>query len=168
MNWKNFVTMGKDDEIFVAKQILSQLGGVIIPASLEEDTKDHVDFWWIKLDGERVGVDVKGMRRKSRYDLRPNNDITWLEFKNVLGEPGWLYGKAKYFAFRRIGLTVFVDREKLVSYAENLVRGKQVVSVRPTLCGIPYTRARWGRNDITMMVSLDDIQSLADFVLFNS
>lgn len=167
MSWETFVALGRQDESFVAKQVLSQLGGTIVVASQEEDVKDHVDFWWTKPNGERVGVDVKGMRKKSRSDLRPDNDITWLEFRNVLGEVGWLYGKAKYLAFRRIGLTVFVDRLKLVQYAENLVRGKQVVDVRPTLCGIPYTRKRWGRNDITVMVSLDDIQALAEFILPN-
>lgn len=167
MSWEDFVARGRQDEAFVARQILSQRGGTVVVASHDEDTKDHVDFWWTKPDGERVGVDVKGMRKKSRSDPRPDNDITWLEFKNVLGEPGWLYGKAKYFAFRRLGLTVFVDRLKLVQYAENLVRGKQVVDVRPIVCGIPYTRRKWGRHDVTMMVRLDDIQSLAEFILPN-
>ncbi len=167
MGWEEFVVAGRHDEAFVAKQMLSQLGGSIRVATEQEDIQCHVDFWWTSPDGGVVGVDVKGMRKRSRYDLRPDNDITWLELQNVLGQSGWLYGSAKYIAFRRIGLTAFVDRMRLAEYAENLIKGKQVVDVRPVVCGIPYTRSRWGRNDITVMVPLDDVQSLADFVLPN-
>lgn len=165
MGWESFVAMGRNDEAFVAKQVLEQLGGTISVATSDEDMNKHVDFWWTKPDRTTVGVDVKGMRKRSRYDLRPDNDITWLEFQNVNGAPGWLYGEAKYIAFRRIGLTAFVDRVKLVTYAENLIRGKAIVDVRPSVCGVPYTRSRWGRADITTMASLDDVQALADFTL---
>ena len=165
MGWELFLAAGRVDEAFVAKQLVSHLGGTIDVATQEVDIQDHIDFWWRKPDNAVVGIDVKGMRKRSRSDPRPDNDITWLEFQNVLGARGWLYGKAKYIAFRRIGLTAFVDRVTLASYAERLVAGKQVVDVRPAVCGIPYTRRRWGRNDITVMVPLDDVQALAEFVL---
>lgn len=165
--WESFVIAGRIDETYVAKQILKNLGGQIVPATMEEDTRRHVDFWWTKTDGSVVGVDVKGMRKRSRYDLRPDNDITWLEFQNVLGERGWLYGDAVYLAFRRIGLTAFVRRDCLADYAEKLVAGKAISDVRPVVCGIPYTRSRWGRNDITVMVPLDEVERLAEFTLPN-
>jgi len=168
MGWESFVVAGRTDEAFVAKQLVSRMGGSITISTQEEDTQSHVDFWWHKTDGSIVGVDVKGMRKRSRYDLRPDNDITWLELQNVLGMPGWLYGKAKYIAFRRIGLTAFVDRATLATYAEKLVAGKKVVDVRPSVCGVPYTRSKWGRNDITVMVPLDDMEKLAEFVLPNA
>ncbi len=167
MGWQDFVAAGRNDEAFVARQLETQVGGMIRVATQAEDIYDHVDFWWTKPDGAIVGVDVKGMKKRSRYDDRPDNDITWLEFRNVHGEAGWLYGKATYLAFRRIGLTVFVDRLRLVGYAEDMIRGKQVVDRRPVVCGIPYTRSRWGRNDVTVMVPLDDVQALAEFVLPN-
>lgn len=167
MGWELFLAAGRADEAFVARQLVSLRGGTINVATQEEDAQDHVDFWWHKPDGTIVGIDVKGMRKRSRNDFRPNNDITWLEFQNVLGTRGWLYGEAKYIAFRRIGLTVFVDRAVLASYAERLVAGKPIVDVRPLVCGIPYTRRKWGRNDITVMVPLDDVQRLAEFILPN-
>ena len=165
MGWQEFVAAGRIDEAHVAKQLETQVGGTVRIATPNEDIYDHVDFWWTKPDGVIVGVDVKGMKKRNRSDPRPDNDITWLELKNVHGDAGWLYGKATYFAFRRIGLTVFVNRQRLVCYAETVVRGKQVVDRRPAACGIPYTRSRWGRNDVTVMVPLDDIQALAEFVL---
>ena len=167
MSWEFFVAQGRGDEAFVAKQLVEKVGGSIVPATSDEDIYNHVDFWWVKPDGSRLGVDVKGMKKRSRNDLRPDNDITWLELQNVNGGPGWLYGSAKYIAFRRIGLTVFVDRAVLASYAERLIAGKQVVTIRPQVCGIPYTRSRWNRNDITVMVPLDDMQALAEFTLPN-
>ena len=168
MSWKFFVAAGRVDEAFVAKQLLEQMGGRVTPATNEEDIYSHVDFWWDNADGNRVGVDVKGMKKRSRYDSSPDNDITWLELQNVNGKPGWLYGSAKYIAFRRTGITVFVDRNVLVDYAERLIAGKQVVTVRPQVCGVPYTRSRWNRNDITVMVPLDEVQKLAEFCLANA
>lgn len=167
MCWQGFVAAGRVDEAFVARQLVTQRGGEIRAATPAEDIQAHVDFWWTNPSGGVVGIDVKGMKKRSRNDTRPDNDITWLEFQNVHGQPGWLYGRAKYIAFRRIGLTAFVDRLKLVRYAENLIRGKKVETVRPSACGIPYTRSRWGRNDVTVMVPLDDVQALAEFVLPN-
>ena len=56
-----------------------------------EDIHDHIDYWLAMSDlGKKWGVDVKG-----------NNlpDEIWVEFKNVRGDKGWLYGGASIIAF---------------------------------------------------------------------
>ena len=70
-------------------------------SSRDEDIHMHIDFWH-----DDRGVDVKG-----------NNlpDEIWVEFKNVRGELGWLFGAAHWIAFDMPELCGFVvvDRTEL-------------------------------------------------------
>lgn len=170
MAYEHFVTEGRVDERLAARSILHALGGRMAWATEREDVEDHVDLWWTRRCGSdgstlRCGIDVKGMRKLSRGDAEPSNDITWLETRNVHGKPGSLYGKATYIAFIRIGKVLVVDRRKLLSFALAKIEGKPVVVDRPNACYVPYSRIRWGRDDITFMARLDDIEAIAEFVV---
>ena len=66
-------------------------GLLVTKSSHTEDIHQHIDYWLaMNADGNRWGVDVKG-----------NNlpDEIWVEFKNVRGNDGWLYGGASIIAF---------------------------------------------------------------------
>ena len=71
--------------------------------------------------GKRWGVDVKG-----------NNlpDEIWVEFKNVRGNPGWLYGGATIIAFdmpEEGGFSI-VDRQELAFFCEKHVSDEFVTN----------------------------------------
>lgn len=62
-------------------------------ATLSEQYK-HIDFI---INSEKLNkdikIDVKASKKVNRNDTSTNNDILWVEFKNVQGKNGWLYGE---------------------------------------------------------------------------
>ena len=91
-------------------------GLLVTKATAKQDMHDHVDYWLAMTpDGRKWGVDVKG-----------NNlpDEIWCEFKNVRGNPGWMYGGATIIAFdmpEEGGFSI-VDREELAFFCEKHVK----------------------------------------------
>ena len=166
--FENFVTAGRVDEEFVAKLLVANRGGTVTISSEEDDIHNHIDFWWTPANSShRLGIDVKGLKKIRRNDFRVNNVDTWIETMNVLGQPGWVYGKATYIALRRIGKVVFVARETLARFIEDKIAGKPLVGRNPMCCYVPYRRANGfpPRQDIITLVPLDDIESLAEFII---
>lgn len=166
--FESFVTAGRVDEEFVAKLLVAAKGGRVVPSTSEDDIQNHVDFWWTPNGAtQSLGVDVKGLKKIRRNDFRVNNTDTWIETMNVQGNPGWVYGKATYIAFRRIGKVLFVKREALAHYIEEKIAGKQIVGRNPMCCYVPYRRASSfpPRLDIITLVPLDDIEALAEFII---
>jgi hypothetical protein len=111
----------------------------------------HIDYWmqYEGVDG-KWGVDVKG-----------NNlpDEIWCEFKNVAGNPGWMYGGAKIIAFdmpEEGGFSI-VDREDLASYCEKNVEDVFVSDKRDSYKK-KYTRK--DRQDVITTLKLLDLKSL--------
>ena len=125
-----------------------------------KDMFDHIDFWWDSPKKGRIGVDVKGPRRdKRKGDF--NDSIQWVELKNVQGNDGWLYGKAKYIAFRTLSSIIYVDREKLLAYTIEKVGDKETVYKCPNDFYIPYQR--YCRLDKVVKVPMDDLKKIASF-----
>lgn len=126
--------------------------------SVEKSTRNddihlHVDYW-LAYDGKgRWGVDVKG-----------NNlpDEIWVEFLNVRGNPGWLYGGAKIIAFdmAELGGFVIVDREELAEYCEKNVLDV-VVSKKTDAYKKKYRRK--DRLDLITKLNLLDLNKLESF-----
>ena len=87
-------------------------GLTVTKSSHTEDIHQHIDYWLaMSPEGKKHGVDVKG-----------NNlpDEIWVEFKNVRGNPGWLYGGATIIAFdmpEEGGFSI-VDRQELALFCE--------------------------------------------------
>jgi hypothetical protein len=123
-------------------------------ASRKEDIYDHIDVWVMKPNGKEYGVDVKGGNH-------PNT--IWVEFKNVRGNDGWLYGKADYIAFdmpEEGGFSV-VPREGLLKYAEE--------NVEKTFVGKDnaYKKLyqRKDRKDVITKLHLSDIKTIKNYSL---
>ena len=76
----------------------------------EEDMSEH---WDVKIEFK---IDVKGIKNINMTDNNPNDNIHWVEIKNVKGKPGWLYGKANQFAFETQNMWVVVDKIKLQEF----------------------------------------------------
>ena len=104
------------------KQLMEARGYFVLPATKEQNMKDHVDFWVDRKDtnteqkvSDYYGVDVKGNRHL---------DSIWLELKNVLGNKGWLEGEAEYIAFdiKELQGFCFYKRTDLLEYCQKITK----------------------------------------------
>lgn len=154
---------GLIDENFVMEAVQSTLGGTCKKSTKEEDMKDHVDFWWDSPKMGVIGIDVKGMKKKSRKDAEVDDTINWIELLNVRGNPGWIYGKSKYIAFRTKKNILFVKTEVLRVFANEKIVGKDLVFTNPKDFYVPYQR--YGRSDMVIKVPTSDLEKLADFTI---
>ena len=121
-------------------------------ATMEEDIHEHWDFC--------VKYDVKMIKRKKR-DQDYDENIHWVELKNVNGDKGWLYGEADYFSFEIIDYWIVVKREDLAKFITEKCAQKQW-SNSPSLYKL-YQRN--GRKDVITMVKTIDLMYIsADIV----
>jgi len=129
------------------------LGFQVVKGSRKDDIHLHVDYW-LGFEGNKSwGVDVKG-----------NNlpDEIWCEFKNVSGNPGWMYGGSSIIAFdmpEEGGFSV-VDREELRKYCEDAVEDV-LVSNKKDAYMKKYTRK--DRSDVITKVDLEDLRRLVSY-----
>lgn len=122
-------------------------------SSKNDDIHLHVDYW-LAYDGNgRWGVDVKG-----------NNlpDEIWIEFMNVQGNPGWLYGGAEIIAFDmpEVGGFVIVNRLDLADYCERTVEDT-IVSDKRDAYMKKYRRN--DRQDLITKLKLLDLNKIKSF-----
>lgn len=165
MTTGEFFERGAADEEFVAKAIEWAIGGKTEKSTKEENMYWHVDLWWWSPKKGRIGIDVKGPNKNNRLDSKYDSSIHWLELRNVVGAPGWLYGKAAYIAFRMQKQIVFVKREKLLDFALKMSYGKDIVYDPPKAFYVPYKRKKYGRDDLTIKAKTKDIEAIADFYI---
>lgn len=162
---KQFYLNGRLDEDFVMDAVKHTLGGEVERSTKYEDINKHVDFWWYSPRKGRIGIDVKGLNKNKRGDNEYDDSIHWLELQNVKGNDGWLKGKAEYIAFRTNTNIIFVNREKLLNFALESIKNKEVVYDTPMECYVPYKRLKWGRDDLSLKVLNSDLLKLADFTI---
>ena len=129
-------------------------GLFVTKSSRNEDMHQHIDYWLAMSEsGSRWGVDVKG-----------NNlpDEIWCEFKNVAGNPGWMYGGATIIAFdmpEEGGFSI-VDREELALFCEKNVKHEAVTDKKNAYLK-RYTRK--DRQDVITILKLHDIKTLVSY-----
>ena len=162
---RRFYKDGISDEEFVMHAVTDTLGGDVRKASRTEDIEDHIDFWWNSPKKGWIGVDVKGLNRSKRSDSSYDDKIHWLELRNVKGKEGWLCGKAEYIAFRTLSKIIFVKRDKLLEFAQESIKGKEVVYDTPKECYVPYKRLKWGRDDLSLKALNSDLEKLSHFCI---
>lgn len=135
-----FLSRGKIVEADFAKTLSNHTY-----STKKEDILEHWDV------STQVKYDVKGLKKINRADLDVDENIHWVELKNVNGDKGWLYGDADYFTFELINYWIIVDKFVLQDYiAKNTVKKYKKV---PTLNKL-YRRE--GRQDVlTLVKSLD-------------
>jgi hypothetical protein len=121
-------------------------------ASSDEDIYQH---WDVKID---IKIDVKAMKKINREDSEPNENIHYVEIKNVHGNKGWLYGDADYFAFEMKDYYVMVSKIKLQAMIADKCKEK-IKCARPTLYQL-YSRE--GRDDMMTLVKTIDLIFISD------
>lgn len=128
-------------------------GLLVTKSSHTEDRHEHIDYWLALKDGGKWGVDVKG-----------NNlpDEIWCEFKNVAGNPGWMYGGASIIAFDmpEEGGFAIVNREELAFFCEKHV-SDEVVKDKKRAYLKKYTRK--DRQDVITILKLHDLKGLVSY-----
>lgn len=130
-----------------------KLGLTATKSTQNEDRYDHVDFWLSYNGSFCGGVDVKG-----------NNmvDEIWCEFKNVSGDDGWMYGRAKVIAFDmpEEGGFCIVERKDLVEYCERETSNDQVQN-KAQAYKKRYTRK--DRKDCITKLHLEDLKEIDSY-----
>lgn len=136
------------------------------------DMFDHIDLFL----GNGTSVDVKRQKKINIYDTTYSTTHTWIELKNVRGNPGWLYGKATHIAFALNDHYIVVDRLSMVEWMENILHkyklvtdGKYNISVRKKSY-LPYkiyTRNRPDNNthDRNILVEISELKRLNHVIL---
>lgn len=120
----------------------------------DTDMCKHIDFWVTRPNG-KVGVDIKGSYKGE----------VWVEFKNVNGHDGSLYGMADYIAFDFQDKEFFgvVSRNELAKYCEQNV--EDIFVSKDEAYKKKYTRE--GRKDVITKISLADLESLNTYKKIN-
>jgi len=117
-------------------------------ASKEQDIFDHIDFF-----DEEGSVDVKG-----------NNlpEEIWLEFKNVKGREGWMYGRADWISFDlpEMGGFVTVLRKNLLDYALDVT---DMSSLVPKKQAYKKLYRRKDRMDLITIITINDLAEVDSF-----
>ena len=160
---REYYLSGRLDESFVMDAVKHTLGGDVKRATSNEDREKHIDFWWKSPRKGVIGIDVKGIKKNSRNDSQLDDTINWLELKSVDGKPGWLYGQAEYIAFRTFTKILFVKRDKLLEFALEKIKDKDIVGYNPKDFYIPYKRFK--RQDVILKVPTSDLEKMCDFCI---
>jgi len=122
--------------------------------SFQEEIR-HIDFWVEGAKIPRMAVDVKSRKKVKRADDKFNDEVVWIEFANVQGKRGWLYGASDIIAFERESDFLLVDRKLLARLCEKLCDLSRLnVDVKMPL----YTGyQRKGRKDVLSLIKMKDI-----------
>ncbi len=95
------------------------------------DMYDHIDLF-LEKNGAKATVDVKNWKRTGGRHGPIQDENVYIEFKNVGGYRGWIYGEADLIAFRRKAGFMLVDRVKLLKYCTSVIDPTSYAS-SPTL-----------------------------------
>ena len=137
------------------KGLAERRGYTVIETSASSNIHDHIDFILSRDDTpDKITVDVKARKKSSRSSNDYDDEHWWIEFHNVQGKLGWLYGKADKIAFERAHDFVLVDRESLKNYCETTV---VPVFVPSTHDAVYKCFQRNGRKDVISRVPVEDI-----------
>ena len=131
--------------------IAERKGYEVKKSTRNQDMYDHIDLYLTKNE-ITVSLDVKAKKKINRYDSNSQSDYTYVEFQNVRGNKGWLYGKADIIAFETDDTFVLVEREGLASYCEKVVDFKTKVGRASESLYKIYSRS--DRNDLISMIEL--------------
>ncbi len=114
----------------------------------------HIDFFIIRPDGTKTTVDVKGGNHLN---------VIWVEFKNVRGDIGWLYGDAELIAFDMPEMICFLilKRIELLKKSESIVEKVFVGKLEAN----KKLYQRNGRQDVISRLEFSDIEDIVIYKL---
>ncbi len=122
----------------------------------QEDMFQHID---LRID--EMTVDVKGLKKTNRGDSNVDASIHWVEFQNVNGDKGWIYGQATHIAFEIVDAYILLEREVLYNFCKEKIVDRKVKDTK----GLYTLYRRKGRNDVITMILTEDILKLPHVIL---
>jgi len=151
-SWKR----GQDVELGRFKRLMSVIDPNITEATLEEQYK-HIDWH------TRIGtVDVKAMKKISRSGS-VQSEMIWIEFRNVIGRNGWVYGDQDWVAFEMPDGFIFVRTIQLSELASKLCNTSDMVSTAREALYRGYQRK--GMRDVISMITVNDVKKIPHFTI---
>ena len=132
-------------------------------AKRRENIQKHIDKY-VTDDVGTWSVDIKARKKTRRSDDNAQDDWIWIEFQNVRGNSGWLYGEADRIAFETQDNFIIVDRSSLIDYVENAVDMGKAVKYSSQARYKTYRRAN--RNDLLTMVELSEIKKNCEYFIW--
>jgi hypothetical protein len=139
--------LGADAEISFKKSIDGFFGSDIKLTGAHNGQFDHIDFHC----NMSMDVDVKSIR---------DPETLWVEFKNVQGNAGWLYGKATHFAFEKKEGFMIVSKGDLIQLVDSLVDKDTHVNSPKACMYKMYSRKKYGRDDLLSKIHPDDLYKI--------
>lgn len=129
-------------------------------ATKTENCTRHTDCHVTKPDGTTFSVDVKAAKKISRRDRKPQDQLTWVEWLDRRGKPGWVRSKVDCIAFQMLsGQFLMVDRAELEAHVTPLIeKHKNVFRVESQGCarnGILWRRH--GNKDAMTLIPTEEI-----------
>lgn len=155
---RDSLEIGEKAEKIFAK-LAERKGWTVIEASHNENINEHWDFLIYK-PSESYKVDVKAMKRLSRYDSSVQDTWFWVELHGVRHyDPGWLYGgKADLIAVEKGEAFVIVKRVDLIELVERVVDRDAIVFSAKEAKYKVYNRH--GRPDKISMIETKTIETI--------
>lgn len=123
-------------------------------ASLKQQLS-NIDFIITNANNKKTFVDVKACKKISRLSENSNEDFVWIEFKNINGNNGWLYGVSDFIAFERKADFVIVPKKPLILLCERIVN--KTIKVDKTSEALYSIYSRKGRKDEISLIKMKDI-----------
>lgn len=158
-DYSKYLETGKEVEAIFIRSFAAHFGvpiNAIVAATIKEDINRHFDLSYAGMK-----IDVKGLKKIYRQEPVTNQEFHWIEFKNVAGNKGWLYGDADIFAFELNISFLCVRKEKLQELIHNYCAAKYLMVNRE-----PYRLYRRpGRNDILTIAKSLDLAQISDFII---
>ena len=158
-NFKNIIETYVEENRVIEHNFaerLSNRGNVVYP-SQEQDMFEH---WDVQIND--IKYDVKALKKINRNDEGVNENIHWVELKNVNGKLGWLYaGISTHISFETNEYWIIVSKVKLQEFIAEKCKDK-VVCDRPLLYKF-YTRK--DRKDIVTLVKTIDLMYISDEII---
>ena len=71
-------------------QTCNKYGYKTSKSSRSEEFK-HIDFHLETPENHKFSIEVKSRKKVKRNDSSVNDELVWVEFKNIIGARGWLY-----------------------------------------------------------------------------
>lgn len=151
----SFLKKGKEVEKKFAEFL--EYFGEVREANQNEDMYEH---WDVALFDTKF--DVKGLRKKNRHDDEFDENIHWVELRNVYGSDGWLYGQSHFIVFETFDYWVVVKRTKLIKLIEEKCTDVDRFYTEPTLYKF-YRRSN--REDTITLVKTIDLCKISNIIL---
>ena len=120
----------------------------------KQDMEEH----WDLQDSDGMKYDVKAIKRIRRDDEEFTDQTHYIEFRNVRGKMGWLYGMANYIVFETRRYWIVVNRRSLMAFAEGWTEENKR-SPKPEVYKL-YQRE--GKKDLMTLVPTVDLLAISE------